>query len=191
MLANKERMEEIARVIFLDGKPSSNIKKLHHYLRVLFKIILGCIHHVPSSNLADYINITQRYMMYYLSTRINMNLPSILFKYLREMVKQTINGSPKLRKWIPLGRLISDILFESKFVQALMGVGMTKEVKFEIGKKFNGRNMKNIFLITTVAYPSEILYMTSFSTRRIQVDDYPIFSMEEYPIEVLESYIAN
>lgn len=138
ILAKKDRIEEIARAIFLDGKSSSNIKKLYHHLRVWFKKILGCIHHRPSLNSADYINTYQKYMLYYLSTGAKMNLPFILFKYLRDMVKETRNGSPKLRKWIPLGSLIFYILFEIKLVQTLMGVWMTKEVEFEIGKNFNG-----------------------------------------------------
>lgn len=68
-----------------------------------------------------------------------MNLPSILFRYLREMVKESRDGTPKPIKWIPLGRLISDILFESKLVQTLIEVGLTKEVEFDIGNTFNGR----------------------------------------------------
>lgn len=112
MLAKKDRMEEIARVIFLDGKPSSNAKKLHRHLRVWFKIILGCIHHITSTNSPYYINTNHKYIFYYLSTRSKMNLPSILFKYMTEMVKETKNGSSKLRKRIPLGKLIFDILFK-------------------------------------------------------------------------------
>lgn len=120
MLANKNKIEEIARVIFLDGNPSSNAKNLHKHLRVWFKILLGCIHHKPLSSSVDYINTNQKYMLYYLPTRTKINLPSILFKYLTEMVKNTRDGSLKLRKWIPLGRLISDTLFESKLFQTLM-----------------------------------------------------------------------
>lgn len=137
MLAKKEKMAEIAIVIFLDGNPSSNAKKLYHHLRVWFKIILDCIHHIPSTNSLDYINTYQKYMLYYLPIGTKMNLPFIPFKYLRVMVKEITNGSYKLIKWIPLGRLISDILFESKLVKNLMEVGLTKEVDFEIAKNFS------------------------------------------------------
>ena len=65
-----------------------------------------------------------------------MNLPSILFKYPREVVKATRNEYSTLRKWIPMGSLISGILFESKLVQKLMEVGMTKEVDFSNWEKF-------------------------------------------------------
>lgn len=71
-----------------------------------------------------------------------MNFPSILFKYLRYMVKETMNESPKIRKWIPMGRLISDILFESKLMHKLMEAEMTKEVDFKIRKNFNRHSLK-------------------------------------------------
>lgn len=86
-----------------------------------------------------------------------MNLPPILFKYLRELVKETRDESPKPKKWIPLGRLIPNILFERNLVQTLIEVGLIKEVEFDIRKTINGRNMKNMSLITVVTDPSEIL----------------------------------
>lgn len=63
------------------------------------------------------------------------------------MVKETRDGSNKIRNWIPLDSLISDILFKSKLMQELMEAGMTNEVEFEIGKSFNGHNLKNLFFI--------------------------------------------
>lgn len=59
-------------------------------------------------------------MLYYMSNGDKMNLPAILFKYLRVMVKEIINGSNKMRNWIPVGRLISNILFEIQLVKKLM-----------------------------------------------------------------------
>ena len=63
-----------------------------------------------------------------------MNLPLILFKYLREMVKETRDGTSKPRKWIPLGRLISDVLFESKLVQTLIDIGLKNKLILTLGK---------------------------------------------------------
>lgn len=67
----------------------------------------------------DYINVDHKYMLYYLDKGIKMNIPSILFKYLREMVKEIRNKVSKQWKWIPLGKLISDILVERKLVARL------------------------------------------------------------------------
>lgn len=103
-----------------------------------------------------------------------------MFKYLRDLVKETRDGSPKARKWIPLGRLISYVLFESKLGQTLIDLGLTKEVDIKIGKAFNGKNLKNVPLIYSITDPSKALYKNAVVSRRIPVDDYPIFT-KEYP----------
>lgn len=126
-------MDDIAGVIFQDGKNSSNAKNLHNHLRIWLKKFMGCVHNIPSTNSFDYINIDQKYMMYYLSSRTKMNITYILFKYLRELVKETRNETPKPIKWIPLGRLISDILFESKMVKTLIYVGLKRKMNSTLG----------------------------------------------------------
>lgn len=103
------------------------------------------------------------------------------------MVKETRNEAAKVRNWIPLGKLISHILFESKMVQKLMDARMTKEDDFIIGKNFNGHTLKNMSLITHVVNLSELLDRTAVGSRRILVDDYPLFSKEEYK-KVMEHY---
>lgn len=52
-----------------------------------------------------------------------------------------------------MGRLISDILFESQLVKKLMDAEVTKEVEFVIGKNFNRHTLKNMSLITNVINP--------------------------------------
>ncbi|KAI5420907.1 hypothetical protein KIW84_044663 [Lathyrus oleraceus] len=104
------------------------------------------------------------------------------------MVKETRNGSNKMRDWIRICRLISDILFESKLLQKLMDIGMTKEVDFVNRKNFSGHTLKNMSLIINVINPSELLDRASIFSRRTLVDDYPLFSKDESK-EVLELYI--
>lgn len=48
MIAKKDKIAEIAKVIFKKGNPSSNAKNFHDKLKIWFKIILGCIHPRPS-----------------------------------------------------------------------------------------------------------------------------------------------
>lgn len=67
---------------------------------------------------------------------------------------------------------------------------MTKQVNFEIGKNFDGRDMKNMSLITTVIEPSQLLDKSSVASRRILVDDYPLFSNEASK-EIREIYIVD
>lgn len=186
----KAILDAIAKVIFQDGKNSSNANNLHRHLRVWFKILLGYIHHRPSINSSDYINIDQKHMLYYLSYGVKMNLPYILTKYLRKPVRETRDSSSNPIKWIPMGRLISDIISESKLVQKLMEVGLTKEVEFYVRKTFSGRNLKNMSLIIVVIHPSETLDRNTVASRRIPIIDYHIFTKEDPP-ELLASYIVD
>lgn len=87
-------------------------------------------------------------------------------------------------------RLMSNVLFERKLVKNLIDIGFTKEVGIEIGKTFNGKNLKNMSLITVVTDPSKDMDKNVVSSRIIPIEDYPIFTKED-PQELLESYIAD
>lgn len=94
--------------------------------------------------------------MYYISTAQKMNLPSILFKYMRDMVRDTTYESNKMRCWIPLGRLISYVLIERNLVGILKELGLTSELDTSFGRHFNGRNMNHTRLIFEVVEPSSV-----------------------------------
>lgn len=119
--------------------------------------------------------------MYYISSRIRMNLPPILLKYMRELVKETRNGGAIIRKWIPIGRLIPDVLVESKLVETLQRLNVTKVIVTNVGKIFNKRNLKNMYLISKVIDPLEVMDMDEISSRRVSIDDYPIFTKMDPP----------
>lgn len=82
------------------------------------------------------------------------------------------------------------MLFERKLVETLIELNITKEVDIDVGKVFNGRNMKNMSLTSIVIDPSEVLDRNTISSRRILIDDYPIFTKVD-PSEILESYIDD
>lgn len=105
------------------------------------------------------------------------------------MVKETRNVSNKMRNWIPIVRLVSDILFEIQLVKKLIDARMTKEVEFFIGKNFIGNTLKNMSLITNIVNSSELLDKAFVAYRRIPVDDYPPY-LNEVSKEVMEIYIA-
>lgn len=90
MFKKRGKMKEVIATIFQKGSDSS-VKNLQSQSRISAKIILGCIHHQHVNNSANYLNTDQKYMLYYLAKGIKMNLPSIFFKYLREMDKETRN----------------------------------------------------------------------------------------------------
>ena len=60
-----------------------------------------------------------------------------------------------------------------------MEVCLTKDVKFNVGKTFNGRSMKNMSLITVFIDPSELMDKNTFSSRGIPIYDYPLFTKED------------
>ena len=63
------------------------------------------------------------------------------------MVKETRNDGCNKRKWIPLGRLTSDILVESKVVDKLEEMEFRDNLYTNVGKFFNGKNIKNMIMI--------------------------------------------
>ncbi|KAI5407495.1 hypothetical protein KIW84_053668 [Lathyrus oleraceus] len=131
-----------------EGKHSKN-KELHQNLRVWLKIILGTIHHRPASNSSDYINTDQKCILYYIHKGPKLYLPALLFKYLRDSVKDTRNNM-KTRNYIPLGRLISDVLIESGLVDHLIQLRLMEDVTIDIGRPLNARNLKSMGIIDQV-----------------------------------------
>lgn len=81
---NAKKEAKITSVIFEDGTnldvyKGPSAKDLTNNLRVCFKIMLGCIHHRPSTNSSDYVNTRQKFMLFFLEKGLKLTLPSILF----------------------------------------------------------------------------------------------------------------
>lgn len=79
-----------------------------------------------------------------------------MFKYLRDIVKKTRNLGRKPRKWIPLDILIYDILVETKLVAKLEEISFLEDVYTDVGKSFNGNNLKNMLMILDVVGPAAL-----------------------------------
>lgn len=142
-----KRDDDISPVIFkeetnfVDEKGPST-KDLTRNIRVLFNIILGCINHRPSTNNSDYINTRQKIMLFLLEKGVKLGLPSLLFKFIRDSIRESRTGgsSKKARsKFIPNYRLISDIQVENGLVDDLLVGGLTKELVKDAGKILWGR----------------------------------------------------
>lgn len=146
----KYMSHEIIPSIFAQNpdKKTSN-KEIHQHLRVWLKIILGTIHRRPASRSLDYINTDQKCILYCLHKGLKLNLPSLLFKYLRDSVRDTRNNM-KPRNNIPLGRLISDVLIESGMVDHLISNNMMEYVTVDVGKHLNSKNLKSMGIIDKV-----------------------------------------
>lgn len=138
--ARREAM--VASIIFkeginLDEGKGPNAKDLTDKLRVWFKIILGCIHHRPSTNLSYYININQKYMLLFLERRFKLALPTILFKFLRDSIRENqIGSTSKKGGFISNGSLIFDLLVENGLVDDLMVSGLIEELVKDAGNFF-------------------------------------------------------
>lgn len=128
-----------------EEKTSKN-KKLHQNLRFWLKIILGMIHNRPTSSFSDYINTYQKCIMYFLHKGLKLNLPSLLFKYMRDSVRDTRNNMKPIN-YIPLRRLISDVLIESGMVDHLISINMMEDVTVDVGKPLNAKKLKSMGII--------------------------------------------
>jgi hypothetical protein len=73
---------------------------------------------------------------------LKLNLPSLLFKYIRDLVKDTRNHM-KLRNYIPLERLISDVLIESGMMNHLISINMMEDVTVDVGKPLNSKSKEH------------------------------------------------
>ncbi|KAI5384283.1 hypothetical protein KIW84_071335 [Lathyrus oleraceus] len=143
--------QEINPTIFklnTEGNPSKN-KELHQNLRVWLKIILGTIHHRPSSNSSDYINTNQKCILYCIHKGLKLCLPALLFRYLRDSVRETRNNM-KPRTYIPLGRLLSDVLIENGLVDHLEKNKLMEDLAIDTGKPLNARNLKSMGILKKI-----------------------------------------
>lgn len=175
---------------FDDGKGPST-KDLTDNLRVWFKIILGCIHHRPNTNSSNYINTTQKCMLFFLEKCIKMTLLEILFRFLIDLIRENIIGSSsKKGKFISNGRLISYILVENGIVEDLLVNGIAAELVKDVGKVLWGNNMKNMGLISKVVKPDHLPSKEDVCGTRFPVANFPIFTKVD-PLDVLAYYLAS
>ena len=63
-----------------------------------------------------------------------MNLAHLLFNHLRTSVKETREEECIKRDWIPLGRLISDILTENNLIDHLIEAQEISSLEATVGK---------------------------------------------------------
>lgn len=107
-----KRDTKVASTIFKEGTEFDNgkgpsAKDLTNNLTVWFKIIMGCTHYILNTNSFDYINITHKFMLLFLEKGIKVELPSILFRFLMDSIRETRIGSSSTKgKFNSNGRLI-------------------------------------------------------------------------------------
>lgn len=80
---------------------------------------------------------------------LKLNQPILLFKYLRDSVRDTRNHMKPIN-YIPMGRLVSDALIESGMVNHMISINMMEDVTVDIGKPLNAKNLKSMGVIDRV-----------------------------------------
>lgn len=118
-----------------------------------------------------------------------MNLSTLLFQHLRDSVKETIYGIRKMKSYIPLGRMISDILMKSKLIDSLIDDQFSKGMQPLAGKMFDAKGLKNMGIIEAIRPPSEIPKEVVHN-RRIPLEDFHIFS-NPYPLDVVVGFLEK
>lgn len=120
-----------------------------------------------------------------------VDLPHLLFDHLWTHVKETREDSKtKPRNWIPMGRLMSDILTEFRLVGYLAEAGQSDILKSIVGKTFDGRSLFRLKLVQEMQAEPEALSNETVRKKRIPVEDFPLFIVEE-PVEILLAFIES
>lgn len=130
-------------------------------------------------------------MLFFLEKGYKLELLEIMFKFLRDSIRETRTGSTsKKGRFIPNGRLISDILVKNSLVDDLLGSGLTGELVKEVGKTFWEKNLKRMGLISKIVRPYFIPSKDYICGMRIPVDNFSTFSKIDPP-KVLEYHLKR
>ena len=100
----------------------------------------------------------------------------MLFNHLRTSVKETREEERTKRDWIPLGRLISDILTENKLIEHLTEAQEISTLEATVGKPLNAKNLKKMKIIENIKKEPTIASHEVITSRRIPLKDFPLFS---------------
>src|ERR1044072_4107162 len=154
-----EAINLVHKEIYADYAPEKpkkqyKVKTLQPKFRAWHKILLGCLNPRPHTSSADYININQKYYLYCLKKGKKLCLPFILFHYLKKSIistRTTASGEDaKKPRYVPFGRLLSDILIESGLVHDLRNAQCTDELKETIGEVLDAKNMKKMGILEEI-----------------------------------------
>lgn len=105
-----------------------------------------------------------------------MNLPTLLFENLRDIVRDIRDGSKRTKSYIPLGRLISNILMENQLIDSLTDDQFIEGMKLMAGKLLNTKGLKKMGIITDVIIPLIEMPKDMVHNKRIPLEDFLVFS---------------
>ncbi|XP_058741263.1 uncharacterized protein LOC131613627 [Vicia villosa] len=185
--------EAVYGEIYQDGKESTEIKTMKPSYRILSKILLGCIYHRKATASSNYVSKNQQYILYCIDNQEKVDLPFIIFNHMWHHVKESSDEARKKnpkykRNIIPFGKIISDLLVQTKIVEDLEKAGIVKDPYTVIGSSMNARTLKKMGLIQSIGTSPQV--NTEVRSRRgPALADFELFSRNELP-EVIVKYIA-
>ncbi|XP_057443940.1 uncharacterized protein LOC130736110 [Lotus japonicus] len=184
----KENLNSVLYVSWRSTKSDYKKKDLHPDLRILHKIMLNCLNTRPSGSSPDYINFTTKVMMFFIKTKQKICLPYFLFTYLKDCIKKsrtTASESKSTIKYIPFGRLLSDIFVESNLVKDLIKAGCTEDLTTLTGDALTSKTLKRMGLIDNKVAAAFVSKPAEIVKRRIRIDDFPLWSKADDPEAIL------
>ncbi|XP_057444201.1 uncharacterized protein LOC130736384 [Lotus japonicus] len=170
-------------------KSDCKTKDLSAKMKVWHKILLMCINPRPTSNSPNYMNATQKCMLYYLDIKFKLCLPYFLFQYLKDAIKKsrTTTTSDKASiKYIPFGRMLSDIFIENGLVKFQKNSNCLDDLTVATGEAINVKTLSNMKLIEKIIVKPFKESPDELALRRIYVDGYPLWSKEDSPEAIVE-----
>src|ERR1044072_1222322 len=187
----------VNKMIFTDFDPAKSPsdykpKTLKPKIRIWHRILLGCINPRALTFSSDYINANQKCLLYHLQNKDKLCLPAILFLYLRESIQKsrtTANESKKIITYIPIGRLITDILVENDLVRYLREEAQYPEdLTASVGDVLMAKNLKNMGIIEEVISEPVLEKDEVVLTISQLIDNFPPFTKQDNP-EAIAHYI--
>ncbi|XP_057426072.1 uncharacterized protein LOC130719461 [Lotus japonicus] len=151
------------------------IKDLKPQMKIWQNIFISCIH--PRTGETDYLNATQKVIMYYISRGEPVCLPFLLFNYLKECVEKsrTTGGENKMSiSYIPYGRLLSDIFTQNRLVKALFDLGLHDDLAMTIGDPLNGTKLKRMQIIEKFQIEPKEDTSEEIHQKNYPVNDFPL-----------------
>lgn len=109
---------------------------------------------------------------------------------MKETRETTKTKNLKIRDWIPMGRLISDILTENGLAAHLTDAGQIDELKAIVGKSLDGKSLQRMKVVEKLQSEPIMFDSETVRTRRVPVEDFPLFTAEE-PREALLAFITS
>src|SRR3954467_15685518 len=164
--------KQISTVVGVDSHFTGNLRPFY---KVWAEIILGSLQHRKRMLCSSYVSPTHKYTLFCIGKKIGINISHILFENLKTSIFESREDErakyPHIpRTTIPFGRMISDILSESKVVDFFRNPNASHSLEVTHGPIFNGVNLFGLEVIKNV--PVMCTSFPDILSRRIAVEGF-------------------